>query len=207
MDLWIHILTWSLLGAVVGAASNRSTCALAGSAHDAGLYSARLGALATAVLFGVVAWRTRSIENLVMLSCLATAAVPLAVIDMVEMRLPNPLVVAGYLTVGTCVVLAAVRRGDHAELERAAIGCVAMSALYLGLALFTGGLGGGDVKLGGLLGMISAWTGWSVLMASVTLGWLLLLLVFRFGSVERDGQAPAGPCLLVGTLAAILGAG
>ena len=207
MDHWTHSLTWGLLGAMTGAVGNRSTRMLAASSDDIGLYSTWTGALATSILFGALAWRTPSTENLVLVSCLVVVAIPLAVIDMVEMRLPPPLLAAGYLGVGTCAVTVAVTRGEGSDLGRAALGCAVMTLVYLGLALCTGGLGSGDVKLGGLLGMTSAWMGWPVLVASTILGWVMLLLVFRLGAVERGEEVPAGPGLLAGTLIAVLGSG
>ncbi|WP_052020346.1 prepilin peptidase [Actinokineospora spheciospongiae] len=205
MDHWTHPLIWGVLGAVTGAVGNLGTRMLATSSDDIGLYSTRTGALATSVLFGAFGQQGSPIEDLVMLSCLVVVAIPLAVIDMVEMRLPNPLLAAGYLGVGTCVVAAAVARGECTGLGRAAVGCAVVTVTYLGVALCTGGLGSGDVKLGGLLGMTSAWKSWSVLLASMTLGWVILLLVFRLGSVKHDRKAPAGPALLAGTLIAVLG--
>ncbi|PWW53115.1 prepilin peptidase [Actinokineospora spheciospongiae] len=207
MDHWTHPLTWGLLGAMAGAIGNRSTRMLATSSDDTGLYSAGTGALMTAILFGALGWQTSSTENLVLVSCLVVVATPLAVIDMVEMRLPNPLLAAGYLGVGTCAVTAAAAHGEYTWLGRAAVGCAVMIAVYLGLALCTGGLGSGDVRLGGLLGMTSAWVGWPVLVASTILGWVMLLSVFRLGAVERGEEVPAGPSLLGGTLIAVLGSG
>ncbi|WP_052020337.1 A24 family peptidase [Actinokineospora spheciospongiae] len=207
MDHWTHPLIWGLLGAMAGAVGSRGTRMLAASSDDAELFSTWIGALMTAILFGALGWQTSSTENLVLVSCLVVVAIPLAVIDMVEMRLPNPLLAAGYLGVGACAVAAAVARNECTGLGRAAVGCAVMTAMYLGLAVCTGGLGSGDVKLGGLLGMTSAWVGWPVLAVGTVLGWVMLLLVFRLGAVERGEEVPAGPSLLAGTLIAVLGSG
>ncbi|EWC64519.1 hypothetical protein UO65_0126 [Actinokineospora spheciospongiae] len=46
-----------------------------------------------------------------------------------------------------------------------------------------------------------------MLAVGTVLGWVMLLLVFRLGAVERGEEVPAGPSLLAGTLIAVLGSG
>ena len=75
------------------------------------------------------------------------------------------------------------------------------------MLIYPAGLGWGDVKLSGLLGLYLGWLGISVLAAGLFLGYLfaaaagLALLATRRAS--RKSRLPFGPYLLAGTLAAI----
>ena len=74
-------------------------------------------------------------------------------------------------------------------------------------ALSPEGLGFGDVKLLGLLGLVLGWFGWGVLLAGVFLGLLtgglvsLVLLVTRRAGWRT--ALPFGPPLLVGAVLAL----
>jgi leader peptidase (prepilin peptidase)/N-methyltransferase len=70
------------------------------------------------------------------------------------------------------------------------------------------GLGMGDVKLAGLLGLYLGWLGWPVVLLGFLLGFavqalvgLVLLAARRAG---RHTELPFGPALLGGSLAAAL---
>jgi leader peptidase (prepilin peptidase)/N-methyltransferase len=70
------------------------------------------------------------------------------------------------------------------------------------------GMGMGDVKLAGLLGLYLGWLGWPVVLTGLFLGFLvqallgLALLAVR--RVDRRTELPFGPALLAGALAAAL---
>ena len=74
-------------------------------------------------------------------------------------------------------------------------------------ALAPAGLGFGDVKLLGLLGLVLGWVGWAVLLAAVFLGLmaraafsLVLVLTRRAG---WRTAVPFGPPLLAGAVLAL----
>jgi leader peptidase (prepilin peptidase)/N-methyltransferase len=137
---------------------------------------------------------------------LAAVAVTLAVIDWETLRLPDRLTLPSY-PVG--LVLLAIP-ADWPALLRAVLGALVAggAALLLALAAPSGGLGFGDVKLLGLLGLFLGWLGWGVLVLGVALGFVLgavvavgLLASRRAGL--RDHLA-FGPWLIAGALVAVV---
>ena len=92
---------------------------------------------------------------------------------------------------------------------------IAMSVLwsfYFALAfLYPGGMGFGDVKLAGLLGLYLGWLGWSSVLVGTFTGFLLgglvgvALLATR--KATRRSAIPFGPAMLAGALLAVFLAG
>jgi leader peptidase (prepilin peptidase) / N-methyltransferase len=137
---------------------------------------------------------------------LAAVGVTLAVIDVETLRLPDRLTLPAF---GVGVVLLAVP-GDWPALGRAllAAALAAAGALVLALVARGGGLGLGDVKLLGVLGLHLGWLGWAELVLGVFLGFALgavaaigLLAARRAGL--RDHLA-FGPWLIAGALVAVV---
>ncbi|MGW5053948.1 prepilin peptidase [Actinokineospora sp. NPDC004072] len=160
-------------------------------------------AASTALGFAGMAWRFDLGVDLIVYSYLAAVAVPLAAIDLAEQRLPNTLVAPSYAVTGGLMVLSG-HGGWH--LLRAAAGMAVVGLFLLVLALLSGGLGAGDVKLGGLLGMATGWIGWTTLLAGVLLGWFLALLVLLPPCrcpLARAAPIPLGPPLLLGAFLAL----
>ena len=98
------------------------------------------------------------------------------------------------------------------DLLRAALGAVALFAFYFVLALaYPAGMGFGDVKLAGVLGIYLGWLGWGELVVGAFLGFLfggvvglLMMAVRRAG---RKSSIPFGPFMLAGAFVAILWGG
>lgn len=165
--------------------------------------------LLTAVVFAVLAARIGPAPDLPAFLYLGAVGVALALIDVDVKRLPNVLVLPSYLVVAVLLSGAAALEGDWGGLLRAAVGMAVLYGLYFTLALvYPAGMGFGDVKLAGLLGLVLAWLGWAELVAGAFLGFLLggvwgagLLLARRAG---RGSQIPFGPFMLAGALAGVL---
>lgn len=185
----------------------RRDCALAGSWW--------LGAVMTAAVLGVLAWRVGPRGELVVYGFVAVLAVPLAVIDWCEHRLPRALVLpqlAGVLA-GFAVLCAA--RGDFSPGLRALGATVAAAGLFLALAVVSsGGVGAGDVNVAAVVGAVTAWTGWvQVAGALVVASALALMLVLtlsrgpRFGRQVGELVVPFGPCLFAGALLVLVSSG
>ncbi len=96
---------------------------------------------------------------------------------------------------------------------RAAIGGAALYAFYfLLLLVYPRGMGFGDVKLAGLLGMYLGWLGWGQLAVGAFLGFLLGGLVggglMAARRATRKSAIPFGPFMIAGAYVAVLvGAG
>ena len=177
------------------------------------LASARWRALTLTSIAAVVValvWRfgwTAPLAAYLYLGMVVTVAV---VIDARTLRMPNLLLLPSYPIGLALLGAAAAADGRWWPLGRAAIAMGAVAAFYLAIALVAGGqrLGLADVTVGGLLGLLLGWVGWSALSTGVILGWvvaLVTLLVWRpQHRRHRSGVIPAGPCLWLGALVAVL---
>jgi leader peptidase (prepilin peptidase)/N-methyltransferase len=97
-------------------------------------------------------------------------------------------------------------------LGRALLGGLALAAGYLLLGLARPGqLGGGDIKLAGLVGLALGWQGWPALLSGAVLGFVLSavasLALLAAPRVTQRSAISFGPFLLGGALIAILASG
>lgn len=163
----------------------------------------------TAVVFVVLALNRGVHADLPAFLYLGAVGVALAAIDIDHKRLPDVLTLPSY-PVGI-VLLGAAAVVDHNlhALVRSLIGMVALY-LFFGLLWFVYpvGMGFGDVKLSGVLGLYLGWIGYGALVvggfAAFLIGGLAgigLMVVARAG---RKTQVPFGPYMLVGALVGIL---
>ncbi len=144
---------------------------------------------------------------------LGAVGVALAMIDIDLKRLPNVLVLPSYLVAGVLLGAAALVDGRAA---RPAAGrpsewrrCTASTSCSR--SIYPAGMGFGDVKLAGVLGIYLGWLGWGELVVGAFLGFLfggvvglLLMAVRRAG---RKSSIPFGPYMLAGALVSILWGG
>jgi leader peptidase (prepilin peptidase) / N-methyltransferase len=74
--------------------------------------------------------------------------------------------------------------------------------VYLILALISpAGLGMGDVKFSGLLGLALGWAGWQSVLLGVLAGFVLNAVVALLVMVirrDRGGEVPFGPAMVAG---------
>lgn len=185
---------------------------LRGRCRDCGTgISARYPAveLATAVVFGVLAWRFGFDWALPAYLYLGAIGVALAMIDIDVHRLPNAIVLPSYGVAAVLLLIPAVAHGAWGDYLRAGLGGLVLFGFYFLLAfIYPAGMGFGDVKLAGVLGAYLGWLGWGVLLIGGFLGFLLggvvgggLMLVHRAG---RKSKIPFGPFMLTGAFIAIL---
>jgi leader peptidase (prepilin peptidase)/N-methyltransferase len=165
--------------------------------------------LAGALLWTLVVLRFELSTELAVALWAVTTGLLLAIVDLRERRLPNRALAVA--TAGTAVLLtlAAATDGAWDALGRSLLAGVAAAAGLLLLALIApGGLGMGDVKLAGLLGLQLGWLGWPAVLLGLLLGFLGQALVgLGLLAARRVGlrdQLPFGPALLGGALVAAL---
>jgi len=133
------------------------------------------------------------------------------VLDLRTHRLPDRIVLSAYPVLLALLGFAAVGTGQPARLGSAVIGGLALAGAYVGLALAgpPGGLGLGDVKLAGLLGLLAGWFGLLVWVTALVAPFLLaapVAVVALWRARGRPGPPlPLGPFMLAGCLLAVLG--
>jgi leader peptidase (prepilin peptidase)/N-methyltransferase len=135
---------------------------------------------------------------------LALACALLVGIDLAVHRLPNIIVGPLYPVLLTALtVQAALDGGDWTRLARAAAGGAASILSYLALALLVpSGLGLGDVKLAGLLGVFLGWAGWPHVLlgalAAFALNAVVAAVLLLSRRVTRKGATAFGPWMVAG---------
>jgi len=160
----------------------------------------------TAAVFGLVVWWSGPGWVTPALLYLAAVSVALTLIDLDVHRLPDAIVLPSYAVAVVLLALASwnpTGTADWAALLRALIGGAALLAVYFVLVLaYPRGMGLGDVKLAGLLGLYLAWAGWAELVvgwfAAFALGGVFSLVLIATGRAKRGSGIPFGPWMLLG---------
>ena len=168
-------------------------------------------ALASAVVAGLVGARLGWDWSLLFLIFLVPVGVALAVVDWRTRLLPTRVIAPSYVVVTLLAVAAAVLGDDVPDLVRAGWGWVVAGGTFLLLWLiYPRGMGYGDVRLSGVLGIALGYLGWGELLVGVYAGFLLggiggtLLTLLRV--VDRRAY-PFGPFMLLGALVGVLWGG
>lgn len=161
----------------------------------------------TALLFVALAWRIGARPMLAGFLFLGATGVALALIDIDVKRLPNALTFPNY-GVGIAALLGqAGLDGAWWPVGRALIGMAALYLFYAALWL-AGGMGFGDVKLSGVLGLYLAWLGWGSLVVGAFLGFVVGafggLALIAAGKGKLKSKIPYGPYMLIGAFVSVM---
>ncbi|MHB1593080.1 MAG: prepilin peptidase [Streptosporangiaceae bacterium] len=163
----------------------------------------------TAAVLALLASRFGATPDLAAFAYLGVLGVALALIDADVQRLPDPLTLPGYPAMIALLTAAALAGGGATTLGRALLAGLALAAVYLALGILSRGqLGGGDIKLAGLIGLALGWVGWRAVVVGACLGFVLAaagslkLLATRRISVRS--MVSFGPYMLAGALLAVL---
>lgn len=193
----VPVLSWLLL---------RGRCRDCGEPISARYPLVELG---TAAVFVVLGLRIGPHADLPAFLHLGAIGVALALIDLDVKRLPNAIVLPSYPVAAVLLGVAAVAQHDLGAYVRALVGMAALFGFYFLLVfIYPAGMGFGDVKLAGVLGLYLGWLGWEEVITGGFLGFLFggvvgvgLMMARRAG---RKSQIPFGPFMLAGALVAVL---
>ncbi|WP_428830342.1 prepilin peptidase [Cellulomonas endometrii] len=164
---------------------------------------------ATGILFAAAAWWCWTQDQpwfLPALAYLAAVSVALALIDLDVHRLPDVIVLPSYPVAAVLLALASWNPGQVADwgaLGRAFLAGAALLVFYLVvLVVYPKGMGLGDVKLAGVLGMYLGWVGWGAVLvgwfATFLLGGLFAVSLLVSGRAQKGSGIPFGPWMLLG---------
>lgn len=162
-----------------------------------------LPAVPALVTAGTVPATAAAALTLVALLYLAAISIALSAIDLDVRRLPDVIVVPSYAVAAALLIPAAILEGRPESLVSLAVGALGSFLFFAILAIARpGGMGWGDVKLAGLLGLYLGFFGWAQLAVGLAAAFLLgglvgvaLLLTRR---ATRRAGLPFGPWMFAG---------
>ncbi|MEW2005900.1 A24 family peptidase [Microbacterium sp. NPDC079208] len=134
----------------------------------------------------------------------------LAVIDVRTHRLPNRIVLPTLALLVVAVSVDAVVTADAAPLGRGLLGSLVLGGFYAVLRMIShAGMGGGDVKLALVIGLLLAWHGWGAFLlgasSAFVLGAVFALVLLAAGRVDRRTRIAFGPWMIAGAVLGVLG--
>lgn len=166
-------------------------------------------ALLCALAMGAFAARIGPHPVLASYLVLAPALVALGAVDLERLILPNRILYPAGAAVAGLLVISSAVEGQWGSLIRAVLGAVASFAVFFGVHLASPrGMGFGDVRLAGLVGLVTGWFGWgqvlAAFLAAFLLGAVVGLAVMAVSGQGRKTRVPFGPFLALGAAASIV---
>jgi len=139
----------------------------------------------------------------------AAVAIALTLIDLDTRRLPDAIVLPSYLVAAGLFTVACLLGAPWDALLRAGIGMAGLYAFYFALRFVRpAGMGGGDVKLAGVVGLFLGWLSWDALLvgavAAFALGGAFGILLIATRRAGRESATPFGPWMIAGAIAGLL---
>lgn len=162
----------------------------------------------TGTLFAALALRHGPEAALPAHLYLAAVGIALAVIDIDVQRLPDALTLPSYGVALGLLGIAALVDGEPGQWLRAVLAMAALFTFYFLVALlYPAGMGFGDVKLAGLIGLYLGWLGWGPwfvgAFGAFLLGGTTAIALVVAGRAGRGSAIPFGPFMLLGALVAV----
>lgn len=167
----------------------------------------------TAVVSGGVWWATApghpALVPLAYVAC-SWVLVGLAAVDLDVHRLPDAVQLPAYPALAVGLGACSLAAGDLPAWGRAIACGAGMFVLFLVLVLVApaGGMGFGDVKLAGLLGMLLGWLGWRhatvATLGTFVLGGFVAVALLLTRRAGRSDAFAYGPVMVASALATIV---
>ncbi|WP_311288246.1 prepilin peptidase [Microbacterium sp. ARD31] len=140
---------------------------------------------------------------------LASISIVLTIIDLDTHRLPNVIVLPSYIVAAALLAAGSALTGDWVALLRGALVMTGLYIFYWVLRLIRpDGMGGGDVKLAGVLGLYLGYAGWGASIvgafAAFFLGGVFGVALMLVKRADRRSAIPFGPWMILGTWMGLL---
>lgn len=193
----LPVVSWLLL---------RGRCRACGTPIPARYPLVELG---TGVLFAAVALRLPDDAALPAFLVLAAACVAISAIDLRHFIVPNRIVYPTLFLMAPLLVVAAAVEDDWASLRGAVLGgLLGFAVLFVIHFVSPRGMGFGDVRLAGLLGVGLGWLDLGHVFLGLFLGFLtasvISLALIGTKRRSRKDRIPFGPFLALGAFLAVL---
>lgn len=135
----------------------------------------------------------------------------LVAIDMQTHRLPNRIVLPTLAALLGLVCLDALSTGASRALVGALSGMLVLGVFYATLrSISRDGMGGGDVKLAAVIGLVLGWHGWQALAvgaaSAFVLGALHALVLIALRRADASTRIAFGPWMILGAVLGIAAA-
>ncbi len=207
MPAWVA--SFALLGLGVGAAV---TFVIRLYVPDLTRRIAVLSVLGTGALFAIATARFAVTWQLPAYLYFAALSIALGVIDAYTQRLPNRLTMTAYPILFALLVMPAVINDARAQLIQAVVAGLTLLVLFAVLHFVNpAGLGLGDVKLAGPMGMALGWVAWTAALWAACAGFLIAAIVsivlLALKRTTRKSQLPFGPSMLLGAWLILVASG
>jgi leader peptidase (prepilin peptidase) / N-methyltransferase len=169
--------------------------------------------LGTGACFAVMALRFGPSPVLPAFLLLAALAPVLTLTDLRWRRLPDPLTLPAYPAAAALLAAGALAIPGGARHFLSALAGLAAAWLFFALlaGIHPAGLGGGDVKLSGVLGLYLGWLGAAAVAAGLLGAFVLAALaglgLIAAGRATRKTQIPFGPFMLASAVLVIAASG
>jgi leader peptidase (prepilin peptidase)/N-methyltransferase len=155
---------------------------------------------------GVVA-RFGATDAAAFAGCCGAVLVALALIDLEHRRVPNVIVLPATAAAALWILGVAIAGGRLPVAERAFASGAAGFVLLFTIALISGGMGMGDVKLAAFIGLFAGRFGWEVFVLAVFAGFVLggvgAIALLASGRRGRKDALPFAPALAAGAIVAV----
>ena len=158
-------------------------------------------------LAGLIGLSTGWIWPLLYLMYLVPVGVALGYVDYRTRLLPTRIIAPSYLVVGVLVLVCFAVEQDAGDLVRAVLGWLVAGFVFWFLWRFTPGMGYGDVRLSGVLGMALGYLGWGELLVGMYAGFLVGAvgwIPLRLLRITKDRHFPFGPFMLLGAVVGVV---
>lgn len=139
---------------------------------------------------------------------LAGVGVWLLAVDARTHRLPNRIVLPTLLVLLVLAGVDALATQRSESLISGLIGMLVLGGFYAVMrATSRGGIGGGDVKLAAVIGLVLGWHGWQALAvgaaSAFVLGALYALSLMALRRADRSTRIAFGPWMIIGAVLGI----
>ena len=165
--------------------------------------------LATAALFVAAAVRLGADPALPAFLVVFAALLAISAVDLERFIVPNRILYPALFLAAPLLVLAAALDGDWSSLVTAALGGLLAWVLLFAIHMASPkGMGFGDVRLAGLVGMLLGWLSIGHVLLGLFLGFLTAAVVgvglVAVGLRTRKDNVPFGPFLALGAVLSVL---